>query len=68
MKNTNHVLYVKPYSEAEKRLMELFGKIGPGYSVSCILGSLYGLTYNTYIFEEDAYLAIRNLLLTEELA
>lgn len=63
-----HTLYVKPYSGAEKRLMELLAKAGPEYSMKCMLGELFGLPYNTYTFGEDTFLAIRNVLELEESA
>lgn len=62
-----HVLKVEPGSEAERRLMELFAKIEPSEEISCRLGALFGLSYNTYQFSEGAFQALKKVIDEEEL-
>lgn len=58
----NHILKVKPYSEAEERLMELFNKTSSICEIIVRIGEIFGWPYNEYEFSEERYQAIRNYL------
>lgn len=63
-----HILKVKPYSEAEERLMHLFCKTKTNSSEVIVrIGELFGWPYNEYEFSEERYQAIQNYLKTETL-
>ena len=58
---------VEPYSEAEKRLVDLlhkaFKRNGERYSVQ--LGAIYGVPYNAYFFSESTYNTIQQIIKEE---
>lgn len=58
----NHILRIKPYSEAEDYFVNTFVPICKD-KVYCSLGGIFGKPYNEYVITHDDFIRCREFIL-----